>query len=72
MEDPTDGSQQEVIEHLFHIVILVCPQKAMQTGSYPGLTVPLQTVQHILNGMIAVFICYDRERTISFFSLVKP
>ena len=62
MENPADGSQQKVLEHFFHIVALICPQKVMQTGSYPGLSVPHQTVQHILNGVIAVFVCHDGER----------
>ena len=62
MEHPADGSQQEVLEHFFHIVALVCPQKVMQAGAYPGYAVPLQTVQHILNGVIAVFVCHDGER----------
>ena len=62
MEHPADGSQQEVLEHFFHIVALICPQKVMQAGAYPGLAVPLQTIQHILNRVIAVFVCYDGER----------
>ena len=62
MEHPADGSQQEVLGHFFHIVALVCPQKMMQTRAYPGLAVPRQTVQNILNGVIAVFVCYDGER----------
>ena len=33
----------------------------MQARAYPGLAIPHQTVQHILNGMIAVFICHDGE-----------
>ena len=61
MEHPADGSQQEVLEHFFHIVVLVCPQKVMQAGAYPGYAVPPQTVQHILNGVIAVFVCHDGE-----------
>ena len=62
MKHPADGSQQEVLEHFFHIVALVCSQKMMQARAYPGLAVPQQTVQHILNGVIAVFVCHDRER----------
>ena len=62
MEHPADSPQQEVLKHFFYIVALICPQKVMQTGAYPGYAVPHQTVQHILNGMIAVFVCYDRER----------
>lgn len=62
MEHPANGSQQEVLEHFFHIVALVCPQKVMQAGSYSGLAVPHQTVQHILNRVIEVFVCHDGER----------
>src|SRR5699024_11833889 len=29
--------------------------------SYPGLAVPLQAVQHILNRVIVVFVCHDGE-----------
>lgn len=61
MEHPADGSQQEVLEHFFHIVALVCPQKMMQTGAYPGYAVPLQAVQHILDRVIAVFVCHNGE-----------
>ena len=62
MKYPTDGSQQEVLQHFFYIVALICPQKVMQTRVYLGLAVPLQTVQHILNRVIAVFVCHDGER----------
>ena len=61
MKYPTDGSQQEVLEHFFHIVALVCPQKMMQARAYPGLAIPHQTVQHILNGVITVFVCHNGE-----------
>ena len=62
MEHPADGSQQEVFQHFFHIVALICPQKVMQAGAYPVLAIPHQTVQYIQNGVIAIFVCYDRER----------
>ena len=38
MEYPADGSQQEVLEHFFHVVALIRPQKVMQAGAYPGLS----------------------------------
>ena len=60
MEYPADGSQQKVFEHFFHIVALIRPQKVMQAGAYPGYAVPNQAIQHILNGVIAIFVCYDR------------
>lgn len=62
MEHPADSSQQEVLEHFFHVVALIRPQKVMQAGAYPGYAVPNQAIQHILNGVIAIFVCYDRER----------
>ena len=62
MEHPADGSQQKVFEHFFHIVALIRPQKVMQARAYPGYAVPNQAIQHILNGVIAIFVCYDRER----------
>ena len=34
----------------------------METGADTGHPVPYKAVQHILNGVIAIFVCYDRER----------
>ena len=61
-EYPPDSPQQEVFQHFLHIVALVRTQEVMETGADAGRPVPDKAVQHVLYGMVAVFIRHDRER----------
>ena len=61
-EYPPDSPQQEVFQHFLHIVALVRTQEVMETGADAGRPVPDKAVQHVLDGMVAVFIRHDGER----------
>ena len=67
-EYPPDSPQQEVFQHFLHIVALVRTQEVMETGADAGRPVPDKAVQHVLYGMVAVFIRHDRERRCHLFS----
>lgn len=54
-----DRSQQEMFQHFLHIVALVRTQELMKTGADAGRPISDKTVQHVLDGMVTVFIRYD-------------
>ena len=60
-EYPAYSTQQEMFQHFFHIVTFISTKKMVQTGSDAWCTVPDKTVQHILNWMVTIFVCYDRK-----------
>ena len=58
-EYPADSAQQEVFQHFFHIVAFISAKKVVQAGTDAGCPVPDKAVQHILNRVIAIFVCYN-------------
>ena len=60
-EYPAYSTQQEMFQHFFHIVTFISTKKMVQTGSDAWCTVPDKAVQHILNWMVTIFVCYDRK-----------
>lgn len=70
-EYPADSAQQEVFQHFFHIVAFISAKKVVQAGTDAGCPVPDKAVQHILNRVIAIFVCYNGKCSCDLFSLVS-
>ena len=61
LEHPIDGSQQEYLHGFASVLVLRSTEKMVQDVGYPFRAVPLQAVQVIPDGMIAVLVGNDAD-----------
>ena len=66
LEHPLDGSQQEDFHGFASVLVLRSTEKMVQDVGYPFRAVPLQAVQVIPDGMIAVLVGNDADGRFNF------
>ena len=61
LEPPLDGSQQEYLHSFASVLVLRSTEEMMQDVGYPFRAVPLQTVQIIPDGVVAILVGNDAK-----------
>ena len=66
LEHPLDGSQQENFHSFASVLVLRSTEKMVQDVGYPLCAIPLQAVQVVPDGMIAVLVGNDADGGFNF------
>ena len=66
LEYPFDGSQQEYLHSFASVLVLRSTEKMVQDVGYPFRVIPLQIVQVVPDGMIAVLVGNDADSRFDF------
>ena len=61
LEHPFDGSQQEYLHGFASVLVLRSTEKVVQDIGYPLCSIPLQAVQVVPDGVVAIFVGNDAD-----------